>query len=113
NLVLLFLLVEYASINKDLASPVAIELAILNNFIWNDLWTFRTGENRKYSSRWHRLAAFNIVSAGGAVINYGIFLLLTAWFGVYYITAQFIGILLGFVWNFMVNRRVTWKRTQS
>jgi len=111
NLAILYLLVEYAFVNKDLASPIAIEISILNNFVWNDLWTFRSDENRKYSSRWHRLAAFNVVSAGGAVINYGIFLLLTAGFGVYYLLAQFIGILLGFIWNFMVNRRFTWGRT--
>jgi len=110
NLTILYLLVEYAYINKDLASPIAIEISILNNFVWNDLWTFRSDENRKYSSRWHRLAAFNVVSAGGAVINYGIFLLLTAGFGVFYLLAQFIGILLGFIWNFMVNRRFTWTR---
>jgi len=110
NLAILYLLVEFAFVNKDLASPIAIEISILNNFIWNDSWTFRSDENRKYSSRWHRLVAFNVVSAGGAVINYGIFLGLTAWFGVYYLAAQFIGILLGFIWNFMVNRRVTWTR---
>jgi len=111
NLAILYLLVEYASVNKDLASPVAIEISILNNFIWNDFWTFCSDENRKYSRRWHRLVAFNVVSAGGALINYGIFLVLTAWFGVYYLAAQFIGILLGFIWNFMVNRRFTWGRT--
>jgi dolichol-phosphate mannosyltransferase len=110
NLAILFLLVEYASVNKDLASPVAIEISILNNFIWNDLWTFQSGANRKFSSRWHRLGAFNVVSAGGAVINYGIFLVLTAGFGMYYLAAQFIGILIGFVWNFLVNRRFTWTR---
>jgi len=111
NLAILYLLVEYASLNKDLASPIAIEISILNNFVWNDLWTFRSNENGKLFNRWQRLGAFNIVSAGGAAINYGIFLLLTAWFGVYYLAAQFIGILLGFIWNFMVNRRFTWGRT--
>lgn len=110
NLAILFLLVEYASVNKDLASPVAIEISILNNFIWNDLWTFRSEANRKISSRWHRLGAFNVVSAGGAVINYGVFLVLTAGFGMYYLAAQFVGILIGFVWNFLVNRRFTWTR---
>ena len=113
NLGILFLLVEYAYLNKDLASPVAIEISILNNFIWNDFWTFSTNENRKFSSRWHRLVAFNIVSAGGAAINYGIFLVLTMWFGVYYLAAQLIGILIAFIWNFLVNRNITWKKAES
>jgi dolichol-phosphate mannosyltransferase len=110
NLGILFLLVEFFTVNKDLASPIAIEFSILNNFIWNDLWTFGSVENQKVSSRWHRLVAFNIVSVGGAVINYAIFLVLTSWFAVYYLIAQLIGILIAFVWNFLINRRVTWTR---
>jgi dolichol-phosphate mannosyltransferase len=110
NLGILYFLVEYAGFNEDLVSPFAIEISILNNFIWNDLWTFKTAESRKISNRWHRFIAFNIVSAGGAAINLGIFYALTKWFAIYYLAAQFIGILLGFVWNFMLNRRVTWTR---
>lgn len=110
NLGLLFLLVESAFLNKDLASLIAIEFSILNNFIWNDTWTFRSNEDKKFSSRWHRLLAFNIVSIGGAVINYGVFLILSKWFGVYYLLSQLIGILVAFVWNFFINRRVTWTR---
>ena len=113
NLGILFLLVEFFTLNKDLASPIAIEFAILNNFIWNDLWTFGSAENQNVSSRWHRLVTFNLVSFGGAAINYAIFLVLTIWFAVYYMAAQLIGILISFVWNFLVNRRVTWKRTQG
>jgi dolichol-phosphate mannosyltransferase len=111
NLGILFILVEFFAINKDVASPIAIEFSILNNFIWNDLWTFSSVENQKVSSRLHRLVTFNAVSVGGAVINYAIFLMLTSWFAVYYLAAQLIGILIAFVWNFLLNRRVTWTRT--
>ena len=113
NLGILFFLVEFLAMNKDLASPFAIEFSILNNFIWNDLWTFNSVGDQKVSSRLHRLITFNIVSVGGAVINYGIFLVLTSWFAVYYMAAQLIGILIAFVWNFLVNRRMTWKRSQG
>jgi dolichol-phosphate mannosyltransferase len=111
NLGILFFLVEFFTLNKDLVSPIAIEFSILNNFIWNDLWTFGSVEDQKVSSRWQRFVTFNIVSVGGAVINYGIFLMLTSWFAVYYMAAQFIGILIAFVWNFLINRRFTWTRT--
>jgi dolichol-phosphate mannosyltransferase len=105
-------MVEFFAMNKDLASPIAIEFSILNNFIWNDLWTFGSDEDQMVSGRWHRLVAFNIVSVGGAVINYAIFLALTSWLAVYYLAAQLLGILIAFVWNFLVNRRITWKRTE-
>lgn len=113
NLGILFLLVEFFTMNKDLASPIAIEISILSNFILNDLWTFGSIEDQKVSGRWNRLVAFNFVSVGGAVINYVIFLMLTTWFAFYYLAAQLIGIMIAFVWNFLVNRRVTWKRTQG
>jgi dolichol-phosphate mannosyltransferase len=110
NLGILYLLVSFFSLDKDLASPIAIELSILNNFLWNDFWTFRSSENGKLSSRWHRLAAFNLVSVGGAAINYGIFLMLTRWFAIHYLAAQLVGILIAFSWNFLINRRITWTR---
>jgi dolichol-phosphate mannosyltransferase len=110
NLGILFLLVEFFAQNKDLASIIAIEFSILNNFIWNDLWTFSSAEDQSLSGRLPRLVTFNIVSIGGAVINYGIFLILTAWFGVYYLAAQLVGILIAFIWNFLVNRRITWTK---
>jgi dolichol-phosphate mannosyltransferase len=113
NLGILFLLVEFFTMNKDLASPIAIEISILSNFILNDLWTFGSIEDQKVSGRWNRLVAFNFVSVGGAVINYVIFLMLTTWFAFYYLAAQLIGIMIAFVWNFLVNRRVTWKRTRG
>jgi len=102
--------VEFFGINEDLGGPVATECAIISNFIFNDIWTFRAYQNGKHSSRWRRLVAFNIVSAGGALINIGIYLFLINVFAVYYLLAQFIGILFGFVWNFTVNRRLTWAR---
>ena len=54
--------------------------------------------------------AFNLVSAGGVAINIGILYPLTTFFGVYYLISNMIGILVAFAWNFMVNRRVTWKK---
>jgi dolichol-phosphate mannosyltransferase len=110
NLGLLYVLVQYLHSEDLLASFIATELAILNNFVWNDTWTFRSVENKELSSRWHRLIAFNVVSAGGVAINLGIFYALTRWFGIYYLLAQLVGILIAFSWNFLLNRRLTWGR---
>jgi dolichol-phosphate mannosyltransferase len=110
NLGILYFLVQYAHSEDLLASFIATELAILNNFVWNDIWTFSSSENRELSSRWHRLIAFNVVSAGGVAINLGIFYVLTRWFGIYYLLAQLVGILIAFSWNFLLNRRLTWGR---
>ena len=110
NLGILFSLVEFSHLDKILSSFIAIEFTILNNFIWNDLWTFDSVENRQVPNRWYRLVAFNLVSPGGVVINLGIFFILNSWFAVYYLVAQLAGILIAFAWNFLINRRLTWIR---
>ena len=109
NMGVLWYLTEFVGFYYLVSSLFAIELAILNNFVWNDLWTFKAGASHKLSSRWHRLISFHMVSAGGLVINMGILYLLTSVGGVYYLISNIIGILVGFGWNFMVNRRITWK----
>ncbi|MFA4825944.1 MAG: glycosyltransferase family 2 protein [Methanoregula sp.] len=108
---ILIFLKEFAGFPLPVASLFAIEFAILNNFLWNDLWTFKSGgQPQKISSRWHRLISFQIVSAGGAVINFGILNVLAYMMGIDYRIANIIGILVGFVWNFLINRRMTWTR---
>lgn len=110
NMGVLWYLTEFVGLYYLVSSLFAIELSILNNFIWNDLWTFKTETSHKLSSRWHRLLSFHAVSVGGLIINMGILFLLTSVGGVYYLLSNFIGILVGFGWNFMVNRRITWIR---
>ena len=110
NMGFLWYLTEFVGFYYLVSSLFAIELSILNNFIWNDLWTFKSGVSHKLSSRWHRLISFHAVSAGGLVINLGILYLLTSVGGVYYLLSNIIGILVGFGWNFIMNRRVTWTR---
>jgi dolichol-phosphate mannosyltransferase len=111
NMGVLYYLTEHIGLFYLVSSIFAIELSILNNFLWNDLWTFRSDLQHKLSSRWHRLVVFHVVSAGGIIINLGLLYLLTSGFGIYYLISNIVGILFAFAWNFMVNRRFTWTRT--
>lgn len=108
---LLIALKEYAGFSIPFASVIAIQVAILNNFLWNDTWTFRD-RNRpeKLPGLWQRLLSFEVVSIGGAVINFAVLNLMVLLLATDYRVANIIGILLGFVWNFMANRRFTWTR---
>jgi dolichol-phosphate mannosyltransferase len=109
NLAILKLMLV-AGISGYIALFFAITVAILNNFLWNDLWTFKDSAQRMVTSVWKRLRLFYIVSAGGAVINYGVAILLTHFIGMNLDISDLIGILIGFIWNFLVNRRFTWGR---
>jgi dolichol-phosphate mannosyltransferase len=104
NMGLLYYLKEYQGFPLLFASFIAIELSIINNFLWNEYWTFKNSSHSFFSN----LVKFNLVSVGGLIINMIILYLLTG-IGVYYLIANFLGILAGFAWNFVVNRRITWK----
>ena len=112
NLGILTLLMM-AGISGEIALFIAIVVSILNNFIWNDLWTFRDSARKTATTIWQRLGKFYTVSAGGAIINYGVAILLAQFIGMKIDLADFVGILFGFIWNFTVNRRVTWKKARE
>jgi dolichol-phosphate mannosyltransferase len=99
-----------AGISDYIALFFAIVISILNNFIWNDIWTFKDSARREETSVWQRLRLFYTVAAGGAVINYGVALLLSGITGISIEITNLIGIFIGFVWNFLMNRRFTWGR---
>ena len=71
----LFLMME---INKYIASPIAIELSIIWNFLLNNYWTFRW---RKTGSRTRiRGLKFNLVSVISLGVSYGTFVALSSAF---------------------------------
>ena len=86
---------------------IGIEVSIITNFILNDSFTFarrRTGKSFP-----GRLLKFNLICVVGAGIQWGLFMLFTRSFGVYDLLSNFIGIVVGFLWNYYVNRNWTWK----
>ena len=103
NMVALTILKNYISLIG--ASFIAIELAIISNFILNDAWTFKEINNGTWL---HRMFSFNAVSVGSMIINIVTLAILTM-LGVWYVVANLIGIIIGFGWNFIMNRKTTWK----
>ncbi|MDH7593399.1 MAG: GtrA family protein [Methanomicrobiales archaeon] len=110
NMGVLYYLTERVGLYYLLSSLVAIELSILSNFILNDLWTFRERREIASPNRVKRAFAFHLVSAGGLVINWSILFSLTEYAGFYYLHSNLIGILAGFIWNYLVNRHYTWSK---
>ena len=75
NLVSFTLLINMG-LNKFAASPVAIELSIITNFLLNNFWTF---SERDMNDKIHiRGLKFNIVSFAALGVSYGTFLVLSA-----------------------------------
>jgi len=87
-----------------LANILATELAILNNFTWNDLWTFKDLKNKPI---YKRLFSFHLAALTGAVVQWIIFGALV-YLGMHYLMANLIGIGFSFIVRFLVNRHITW-----
>mgnify|MGYP000061759050 CR=1 FL=1 len=103
---LLWLLVHFCMFPVYVASPIAIELSIINNFILNDIWTFK----RFRAGSFHiRLIKYHFAVAVGALVNYVVLLLLT-FLGVFYLLANLIGIFLGYVANYVLSELLVWAK---
>jgi dolichol-phosphate mannosyltransferase len=103
NSLALLLLFQWVHLPLVIASVLSTEMAIVNNFCWNDRWTFgRTQLCIK------RFAKFNLVSLAGLVITTGTLWLLVRHLGYYYLTANLLGIALATAWNFVANSLWTW-----
>lgn len=106
NLAVLWLLVNLGLPHFP-AAVIATEVSIINNFIWNDYWTFRAV--RSQSSLISRFGRFQVVTALTAVLTLGLFALLSNNLRMYYLLAQLIAIGIATLVNFAINSQVTWR----
>ncbi len=110
NLGVFTLLID-AGLNKYLASPVAIEISILSNFLLNNFWTFA---GRNTASRFHlKGLKFNIVSLIALGISYGTFVALSLIFprAVPQVN-QAIGVVPATIVNYLLNSYWTFRETR-
>lgn len=85
----------------------AIETAIVFNFALNNIWTFARARLRGLAA-FVGFLKFNAACAVGAVANYGVsaFLFSRGWAE---LLAVVIGAFVGVVWNYTMNRLITWR----
>lgn len=93
---------------------LASELAILNNFFWNDVWTFRDISQRQtgFKQRFKRLIKFNLICLAGLILNV---LLLNLFFNVFHLNryvANLLAIAIVTAWNFWFNLKLSWRVTE-
>ncbi|HSW57144.1 MAG TPA: glycosyltransferase family 2 protein [Dehalococcoidales bacterium] len=106
---LLWLLTHFGGLKYYFSALIAIEASIISNFIFNNYFTFADRSKGGKASFITRLLKFNLTCAAGAVIQYGILLLLTEVAGINYLISNLIGILVAFVWNYLLSTLWTWK----
>lgn len=116
------LFISFLGFRPATAKGFSTEIAILNNFSLNNIWTFRHRKTK--SSFWQKLGIFNLVSFGGLAISVLIVKFLHIIYGdgmvnffglkiAYYNLFFFATIPPVLIWNFTVNHFVTWKREKD
>jgi len=97
--------------NVSVAKIFAAEIAMLNNFLWNDLWTFRPTDQsaRTASGTFRRLLMFNLICGVGIVWAVLLLNLFYRGLGWNLYVANFAAIVLVTLWNFWMNAKFNWR----
>jgi putative flippase GtrA len=95
---LLYLLHGRLLLPLSLANLIAIESAIICNYLLNDRWTFHHPRPAL-----HRFLRFNAVSLVSLVVNFLVVQLCTHFTGLHYLKANALGVLLAFGVNYALN----------
>ncbi|MEH2450190.1 glycosyltransferase [Nostoc sp.] len=92
---------------------IAGEIAILNNFFWNDAWTFAdvSARQQEWQQRLKRFVKFNAICLAGLVLNVLILNLVFNFLIHNRYIANFIAIAVATIWNFWINLKLSWRVT--
>lgn len=104
NTTVLYVLSRRLGLPLLLASAIAVELAIVSNFFWNNRWTFAC---RRRSLA--RFAKFNVASLVGLTVNVTAVWGLTR-VGLYFLIANLVGIGAGVAVNYAGSVVWVWRR---
>ncbi|GAB4301794.1 MAG: glycosyltransferase [Oscillatoriaceae cyanobacterium] len=100
--------------NMDLSKMIAAESGIINNFLWNDAWTFAdmSGHQRGWRKRFKRLLKFNLICLAGVVLNLLILNFVVKVLGINRYVGNLIAIGVVTFWNFWLNLKLNWRVTE-
>lgn len=114
--------INYLHFNPATSKGFSTEVAIINNFMLNNYWTFRYRKTK--TNAWQKLGIFNLVSLGGLIIGVLIVKFLHMTYGDgfinlfgrpvaynnFYFFATIPPVML---WNFTINHLITWRHTED
>ena len=111
----LFLLTHTAhSISYLAATAVAVELAVLNNFMWHQRWTWSDRPAQTRKETWRRLAKFNVTTVLVSLVgNLVLMSILVGRFGLPVTSANVITVAACSLLSFFLADRIAFDVTQT
>lgn len=92
------------------SAVISALLAMINNFTWNEVWTFadRVSGAAGARGRPKRFARFVLICLVGLAISLGVLNFCVKQLGIHYLVANLVAIAISTAWNFLVNLRLNW-----
>jgi dolichol-phosphate mannosyltransferase len=106
-----YLLRTFLGLALTLSSILSSEIAIINNFLWNDAWTFADTSKGQMGicQRIKRFLKFNCICLVGMFLNASIVNLLFDVFCINEYLAKLIAIVMVTLLNFWLNSKLSWR----
>ena len=106
-------LTELGRLNILVATALAVEIAILHNFVWHERWTWGDRLSHPRGGRWGRLARFNLVagtvSIAGTVLFTGLY---ATSLGLHYVVVNVMATASVSLVNFVANDRLVFHQKE-
>ncbi len=111
ELVLTIFKLWITSVNLVIGNAVAVELSIISNFVWNDMFTFKAHKELGSSpSKLARMLKYNLVSVVSTLVNLAVFYYLYQVLGIFYISSSLLAIGVAFGINYFGSSKWAWGR---
>jgi len=107
---LLWVLTAVVGLPYQISAIFAIEVSILSNFTFNELWTFKGRTGGRFPKR---MLKFNLACAIGSAANYVVLLALTRFANLHYLLSNLVGIAFGTLWNFFLSTTWVWRHDKT
>jgi dolichol-phosphate mannosyltransferase len=115
DMAVLYLLSDPSTLALPLTRSKIIsgEVAIFNNFLWNDAWTFAdvSMQQKGWNQTIKRFLKFNVICLAGLVLNVVVLNIVFNLLIPNRYIANLIAIAVATIWNFWVNLKLSWRVT--
>jgi len=120
-----FRILRSFDLRPSIATAISAEIAIISNFIWNNLWTFAERKITSAGRLVYKFFQFNLTSLGSLLIQAGISEVGTRMFGIATVMSLagfalfsddlylMVGILIGLIWNYTMYSLVIWRKKKK
>ena len=113
NVVILYLLTSLLGMYYIISAILSYQLLTGLSFFLNEKWTFNAITHHTHKKMWQRFVSYYLVSLSGMTLHIIILFLLTEYGNVYYLYSSILASFSVFLWNFSLNKNITWRGKQG